>query len=104
MYDSVVVLDKKRRFPPFCEVAGTGSFVLSDRISESTLLTFRAALNSALVAQEGLRQHAQDLGESFHERHERVQQLEAELAARDADDASGTLRKLKSKIIGQEGR
>lgn len=103
VYDSVVVLDKEKRFPPFCEVAGTGSFVLNDRISESTLLTFRAALNSALVAQEGLRQHAEALGESFQERHQRVQELEAQVSALETADASGPLRKLKTKLTGQDG-
>lgn len=103
VYDSVVVLDKAKRFPPFCEVAGTGSFVLNDRISESTLLTFRAALNSALVAQEGLRAQAEALGESFQERHQRVQDLEAQLEARESAEATGALRKLKTRLTGQDG-
>lgn len=103
VYDSVVVLDKKKRFPPFCEVAGTGSFVLNDRISESTLLTYRAALNSALAAQENLRAQTEALGESFNERHQRVQELEAQLAAADNPDTTGALRKWKTKLTGQDG-
>lgn len=44
VFDSIVTLAKKRRFPPFCEVVGTGSFILNDRISESSLLAYDAAL------------------------------------------------------------
>lgn len=47
IYDSVVVFDKGGHFPPFCEVSGTGSFVYADRITESTLLNFRASMNVA---------------------------------------------------------
>ena len=46
VYDSVVVLDKGRHQPPFCEVAGSGSFVYADRISESALLSHRASLDT----------------------------------------------------------
>lgn len=44
VFDSIVAVSKKRRFPPFCEVVGTGSFILNDRISESSLLAYDAAL------------------------------------------------------------
>lgn len=43
VYDSIVVFDKGRHFPPFCEVVGTGSFIEHDRISESDLLALRNA-------------------------------------------------------------
>ena len=33
-YDSVVVLDKKRRFRPFNEMAGSASYLFGDRFSE----------------------------------------------------------------------
>lgn len=46
VYDSIVVLDKGRHQPPFCEVAGSGSFVYADRISETALLSYRAALDT----------------------------------------------------------
>jgi len=100
IYDSVVVFDKQRRYPPFCEVAGTGSFALQDRISESTLLTYRAALNSALTQQEQLRAKAQQLGESFNERHARVQQLEAELEELKAQRDQSLGKRLTRKLHG----
>ena len=65
IYDSVVVFDKGGHFPPFCEVSGTGSFVYADRISESTLLNFRATVNSANRLTElalGDRSEAVDFG------------------------------------------
>ncbi len=46
VYDSIVVLDKGRHQPPFCEVAGSGSFVYGDRISETALLSYRASLDT----------------------------------------------------------
>lgn len=44
-YDSVVVLDKGRHYPPFAEVAGNGSALLGARHSELELLQYRAAVN-----------------------------------------------------------
>ena len=59
IYDSVVVFDKGGHFPPFCEVSGTGSFVYADRITESTLLNFRASMNVAhQVTQQALDQRS----------------------------------------------
>jgi cephalosporin hydroxylase len=55
IFDSMVVLDKKRHLPPFCEVAGTGSFVAADRISESMLLAYRGALAGAEARTEQFR-------------------------------------------------
>lgn len=100
VYDSVVVFDKERRFPPFCEVTGTGSFALTDRISESTLLTYRAALNTALTQQESLRVKAEELGESFNERHERVQALEAEIERLKAERDQTLGKRLGRKLHG----
>ena len=48
-YDSVVVFDKRRHAPPFCEVQGTGSFVFADRVSELALLAYRASLDVRTV-------------------------------------------------------
>ena len=48
-YDSVVVFDKRRHTPPFCEVQGTGSFVFADRVSELALLAYRASLDIRTV-------------------------------------------------------
>lgn len=57
-YDSVVVFDKKHRFPPFNEVAGTGSFLWNDRLSEvvgnEMLATRDQALHDLDVAREQL--------------------------------------------------
>lgn len=47
-YDSVVVLDKKRRFRAFNEVAGTSSYVFADRFSESIAIELVATRAAAL--------------------------------------------------------
>ena len=53
-YDSVVVLDKHGRFPPFAEVVGSASFILEDRLNQLELLQFKAAADerAAEVAAE----------------------------------------------------
>ncbi len=48
-YDSIVVLDKGRHLPPFCEVVGTGSSLVYDRVSEQLLLNYRGAAAAAEV-------------------------------------------------------
>ena len=44
-FDSIVVVKKGRRHPPFCEIAGTGSFVSGDRFDESLVLWKQAAVD-----------------------------------------------------------
>jgi hypothetical protein len=36
VYDSVVILDKSRRFAPFCEASGTSAYINSSRLSVTT--------------------------------------------------------------------
>jgi hypothetical protein len=95
VYDSIVVLDKARHQPPFCEVAGSGSFVYADRLSESALLSYRASLDTRTMelrqAQEFAaaaltdRQEAVDFGLAADDLRTRlsdeVEKLRAELAA-----------------------
>lgn len=54
VFDSVVVLEKGLRYPPFAEVAGSGSFLYSDRLTESKLLKYRATANELRAANEAL--------------------------------------------------
>ena len=91
IFDSMVVLDKKRHLPPFCEVAGTGSFVAADRISESMLLAYRGALAGAEARTEQFRadRHlvAEDRDRIAADRDAQRTALEAALAERDAAQA-----------------
>ncbi len=61
IYDSVVVFEKSQHLPPFCEVVGTGSFVYSDRLSESALLGYRAALDTRVAESTLFAEESQDL-------------------------------------------
>lgn len=95
VYDSIVVLDKGRHQPPFCEVAGSGSFVYGDRITESVLLSYRASLDTRTQELQQARdfagaalsdrQQAVDFGLAADELRSQlsaeVEQLRAELAA-----------------------
>lgn len=42
-YDSVVVFNRARHIPPFCEIVGSGSFLFADRGMEIALLNYRAS-------------------------------------------------------------
>lgn len=93
VYDSVVVLDKARRYPPFCEVTGAGSFVLADRISESSLLAYRAALGTALRQRSAAELAAERVDEQLQ-----VSQHELEAVKTSASwRATAPLRRLKSR-------
>ena len=95
VYDSIVVLDKGRHQPPFCEVAGSGSFVYGDRITESVLLSYRASLDTRTQELQQARdfagaalsdrQQAVDFGLAADELRSQlsaeVEQLRTELAA-----------------------
>ena len=72
-YDSVVVFDKRRHAPPFCEVQGTGSFVFADRVSELALLSYRASLDVRTV----------EMQQAEADRDAALQAREAALAVRD---------------------
>lgn len=88
LFDSMVVLDKKRHLPPFCEVAGTGSFVAADRISESMLLAYRGALAGAEARTEQFRVDREAV-DADRQRviADRDGRIEAALAERDAAQA-----------------
>ncbi|MFN2518006.1 MAG: class I SAM-dependent methyltransferase [Jatrophihabitantaceae bacterium] len=60
-YDSVVVLDKKRRFRPFNEVAGTASYLGAARFSETLVIEMLATRDQALHERDVLRQQVADL-------------------------------------------
>ena len=54
-YDSVVVLDKQGRFPPFAEVVGSASFILEDRLNQLELLAFKAAADERAAEHEAMK-------------------------------------------------
>jgi hypothetical protein len=49
VYDSVVVLDKAHRAPPFCELSGTKEFITQDRLSGARELEVLASRDAALA-------------------------------------------------------
>lgn len=73
-FDSIVVLQKGRRYPPFCEVAGTGSFISGDRFDESMLLWKQAMLRST---EEQLSENQR----AFADLHAEMAALRTELAS-----------------------
>ncbi len=54
-YDSVVVLDKKHRFRPFNEMAGSASYLFGDRFSEGIGVELLATRDQALRERDHLR-------------------------------------------------
>ena len=73
-FDSIVVVKKGRRHPPFCEIAGTGSFVSGDRFDESLVLWKQAAVDV-----KAAQLHATE--EELLETQEAFSQLHAEMVA-----------------------
>jgi hypothetical protein len=55
-YDSVVVLDKKHRFRPFNEMAGSASYIWADRFSEGLGVEMLATRDQALHDRDQLRE------------------------------------------------
>jgi len=60
-YDSVVVLDKKRRFRPFNEISGTASYLGAARFSETLVIEMLATRDQALHERDALRQQVSEL-------------------------------------------
>jgi hypothetical protein len=60
-YDSVVVFDKKRRFRPFNEMAGSASYLFGDRFSEGIGVEMLATRDQALRERDELRGRVAEL-------------------------------------------
>jgi hypothetical protein len=60
-YDSVVVLDKKHRFRPFNEMAGSASYLWADRFSEGASVEMLATRDQALRERDELREQLAQL-------------------------------------------
>ena len=60
-YDSMVVLDKKLRFRPFNEMAGTASYLWGDRFSEGLGVEMLATRDQALRDRDRLRDEVAEL-------------------------------------------
>jgi cephalosporin hydroxylase len=75
-YDSVVVFDKKHRFRPFNEMAGSSSFLYADRFSEGLGVEFLATRDQALRERDSLREQLRQLEreETDSERRVRLEQ------------------------------
>lgn len=54
VYDSVVVLDKAERFPPFSEMSGTSTYLRVDRNAEAAMIDLVTARDSARIQVEQL--------------------------------------------------
>jgi SAM-dependent methyltransferase len=75
-YDSVVVLDKKHRFRPFNEIAGTASYLGAARFSETLVTEMLATRDQALHERDALREKVAEL-EHDETDAEKVARLEA---------------------------
>jgi hypothetical protein len=96
LYDSVAVLDKESRWPPFSELAGTKEFINRQvaALQVEVLATRDAALARETEAREELRIARGELAEAA----ERVRGAQAE-----ADSASGELAHVRDDLIGSWG-
>jgi 23S rRNA U2552 (ribose-2'-O)-methylase RlmE/FtsJ len=73
-YDSVMVLDKKHRFRPFNEMAGSASYLWADRFSEGIATEILATRDQALFERDELRERVAQMQreETDTERGERL--------------------------------
>ena len=62
-YDSVVVLDKKRRWRPFNEVSGSSSFIMTDRVGEQIAQELVGSRAGAVAELEAARSEIAELRE-----------------------------------------
>jgi hypothetical protein len=79
IYDSVVVLEKKHRFRPFNEVAGTSSYLFAERFSEVIGNELLATRDAALLERDHLRAKLQGVTD------DEVPTVEPSLAPRDSE-------------------
>lgn len=68
IYDSVVVMDKQKRYAPFNEMVGSGSFLFADRFSEGLGVELLATRDAAAAERDALREQlatasGRDVGE-----------------------------------------
>lgn len=75
-YDSVVVFDKKHRFRPFNEMAGSASYLWADRFSEGVAVEMLATRDQALRDRDELREKLAQLTTADTDT-ERAERLEA---------------------------
>ena len=62
VHDSLVVMHKKRRFRPFCEVVGTNEFLLRNRKQDTALISLRAIRDET---NRGLAEELENVQESL---------------------------------------
>lgn len=108
-YDSVVVLDKKHRFRPFNEIAGTASFIWNDRLSEVIGGEILATREQALLERDAARAQleqavAVETDAEKVARLEKAWQVEEELrlARAEMNHAREQLASLGSRMAAQE--
>jgi hypothetical protein len=108
-YDSVVVLDKKHRFRPFNEVAGSASYLGAARFSETIAIEMLATRDQALFDRDALREQLAELQHEDTdiekaERLEKAWQIEEELRLARAELARmrAGLAELGGKLTSQE--
>ena len=76
VHDSLVVMHKKHRFRPFCEVVGTNEFVLRDRKQATALISLRAIRDET---NRGLAEDLTEVREELAASRDETAQLRREL-------------------------
>ncbi len=79
VHDSLVIMHKKRRFRPFCEVVGTNEFLLRDRTQATALIALRAIRDET---NRGLAEELTKVQESLAEVHDELVDARQELAGK----------------------
>ena len=95
VYDSVVVLDKAARFRPFSEVAGSSSYLRSDRLSESYLA-------DSLASRDQLQAELLDLQAEVGALRDEMSRHASHVAEESVEDARSTraaLRRMRSESM-----
>ncbi|TDE96114.1 hypothetical protein EXU48_07730 [Occultella glacieicola] len=114
VYDSVVVLDKAERFRPFSEVAGSSSYLRSDRLAESYLADALASRDQLQAELEAIRGEVAALRDEMGRATERsaTEAIENDRSARlalqrmrqESVQTNAELERLQSELSSANGR
>lgn len=112
VYDSVVILDRKKRFAPFSEQKGGASFVYAGRPLAALTSELVATRQAVLDERQGLRDRISELESTVSELEKRaedgtyVRDLEAELAVAQDDLRSlrGELSTFRPRLVRTQSR
>jgi hypothetical protein len=90
VYDSIVVLDKASRFPPFSELSGTSDYVNSMRSAQAVQVQLRSARDAAVAARDAALDESSRTRRELAETRVRLQS-ELDLAGAELAQARGDL-------------